>query len=62
MAGKIFYGSKEENNQRRQEEFLSLAPSERLRRVLKMWCQMPKVLKNSKHPRESNNFIVSKHD
>jgi len=59
----IFFASKEENNKRRQEEFLDLTPGERLEAFLEM-ISKPSIFTlpaNYKHPNdEINNFVITK--
>jgi len=54
----IHYGTKEENNLRRDKEFLELTPSERIVRFLKLSKTM--ALYETKKTSKSNNFILTK--
>lgn len=59
----IFFGTKEENNKRREDEFLNLSHSERLLSFLEM-ISFPSIIdpsKNNIHPNhKKGNFILSK--
>jgi len=61
----IFYGTKEANNMRREEEFLNLTPGERLIAFIEMICA-PRTLPlpdNYEHPNDKkNNFVIRKKD
>ncbi|MCF8367075.1 MAG: hypothetical protein K9H16_14895 [Bacteroidales bacterium] len=61
----IFYGTKETNNKRREEEFLKLTPGERLIAFIEM-VTAPSVLPlsdNYEHPNDKkNNFVIRKKD
>jgi len=59
----IYFASKEENNQRRQEEFLALSPGERLEAFLEM-ISKPSIFTfpadYKYHKGEENNFVITK--
>jgi hypothetical protein len=56
---KIFFGSKEENNDRRLNEALSRTPHERFLFFLKMVDEMAFFKTKEPHPnRSKNNFII----
>lgn len=59
VAKEIYFGTKEENNQRRLEEAMARTPHERLIFFLQM---SEEILKNSPerpHPNdEKNNFVI----
>lgn len=59
----IYFATKEENYTRRQEEFLTVAPSERLEAFLKM-IGKPSIFgipDDYKHPNnKKNNFVIRK--
>ncbi len=61
----IFFGSKEENNKRREEEFLKLSPAERIIAFFKM-IEETRPLSNQKdhkHPNDKKgNFVLRKND
>ncbi len=62
---KVIFATKEENNKRRQEEFLKLRPEERLLAFLEMVCAPPALPlpDNYQHPNDKkNNFIIRKND
>ncbi len=54
----IHYGTKEENNLRRDKEFLDLTPSERIIRFLELSKTM--ALYETKKTSKSTNFILRK--
>ncbi|MCF8228679.1 MAG: hypothetical protein K9G58_01440 [Bacteroidales bacterium] len=61
----IFFGSKEENNKRREEEFLKLSPAGRVIAFFKM-IEETKPLsmqKDREHPNDKKgNFVLRKDD
>jgi hypothetical protein len=57
MKKQIFFGTKEEHNARREAEFLSLTPYERLQWFFNMVEQNPKPSDEDK----KGNFILTKH-
>ncbi len=61
---KVFYGTKEENNQRREAEFLALSGTERFSVFLKMVDSIAvfPTLKKRAMGEEKGNFIVRKPD
>ena len=59
----IFYGTKEENNRRREEEFLKLPKAERVLAALKMIEESAFLsgIKNKTHPNDrKGNFVLIK--
>jgi hypothetical protein len=61
----LIFATKEENNKRREEEFLKLSPGERLLAFIDMVCTPPPLpLPNDyKHPNDiKGNFIIRKSD
>lgn len=56
MKKKIYYGTKEEHNARREAKFLSLTPYERLQRYFNMVAQNITPSDNEK----KGNFILAK--
>jgi hypothetical protein len=65
MIMEIFFGTKEENNQRREEEFLKLTPGERLIAFIEM-VTAPRTFPlpaDYEHPNDKkNNFVIRKKD
>ncbi len=58
---KIRYGSKEEFNQMREEEFLALSGSQRVEIFLKMMDNLKVFpVKNQRLVEEKGNFIITK--
>ena len=56
---KIFFGTKEENNVRRQKEFLALSPHERLVLFLRLCEEMEFFESAAPHPnRLKDNFVL----
>ncbi len=58
----IFFGSKEENNNRREAEFLKLSPGERLEAFIEMVCRphLFPLPDDYKHPNDKkNNFVLT---
>ncbi len=61
----IYFATKEENNKRREEEFLKLNPGERLLLYLKMISVYPlnPESKDGVHPNHlKGNFVIEKKD
>lgn len=59
----IYFGTKEENNKRRQEAFLKLSPEERLIAFIEMACQpgIYPLPDDYEHPNDhKNNFVIRK--
>jgi len=59
----VYFGTKEENNKRRQEEFLKLSKGERLMEFLRMISQPNpyNVSKNGEHPNDKKgNWVLRK--
>ncbi len=59
----VFFGSKEENNERREEEFLKLSPEERLMAFIDMICAPPAapLPDDYVHPNDAKgNFVLRK--
>lgn len=59
----IYFGTKEENNKRRQEDFLKLSPGERLIAFIEMVCRpgIYPVPDDYEHPNDrKNNFVIKK--
>ena len=55
----ISFGTKEENNKRRQEEFLKLSPGERVWSFLKLSTQMLAFPSNASKP-DKGNFVLER--
>ncbi|MDZ7741799.1 MAG: hypothetical protein U5Q03_08645 [Bacteroidota bacterium] len=61
----IFFGSKAENNKRREDEFLKLSPTERLIAFFKMIEETKSlsIQKDHEHPNDKKgNFVLLKDD
>ena len=61
----IFFGTKEENNKRREDDFLKLSPGERLIAFIEMISAQPELPspRNAEHPNsKKNNFVICKND
>ena len=61
----IFFGTKEENNKRREDDFLKLSPGERLIAIIEMISAQPELPspRNAVHPNShKNNFVIYKND
>ncbi len=59
----IFFASKDENNKRREEEFLELSPGERLIAFIEMICAPPvtPLPDDYVHPNDAKgNFVIRK--
>lgn len=59
----IFFASKDENNKRREEEFLKLSPGERLMAFIDMICVPPPtpLPDDYVHPNDAKgNFVIRK--
>tara|TARA_Y100001972_G_scaffold128859_1_gene192210 strand:+ start:355 stop:531 length:177 start_codon:yes stop_codon:yes gene_type:complete len=54
----IYFGSKEENNTRRDREFLALSPSERVKRFLELSMALTRF--ESISSTKKGNFILKK--
>ncbi len=61
----IFFGTKEENNSRRQEEFLKLTPAERIESFLRdaeVFASLPEKQRKP-HPNDKKgNFVIDMTD
>lgn len=57
---KISFSTKEESNQRRQEEFLALSGTERVFRFFELCRQMKQFPVKNEQEVKSNNFIITK--
>jgi len=60
MDDRIRFGSKEENNVRREQAFLALTPSERLEWFLRSFGAVRNIRSGKKD--SSGNFTISKRD
>ncbi len=61
----VIFATKEENNKRREEEFLELKPGERLLAFIDMICAPPALPlpDDYRHPNDKkNNFVIRKDD
>ena len=59
---KIFFGSKEDNNDRRLNEALSRTPHERFLFFLKLCEEIQRFSPNREHPNDvKNNFFIESH-
>ena len=61
----VIFATKEENNKRREEEFLELKPGERLLAFIDMICAPPALPlpDGYRHPNDKkNNFVIRKDD
>ncbi len=61
----VYFATKEENNKRREEEFLKLSPGERLLSFLRMISEYPlkTECKDGVHPNHlKGNFVIKKKD
>jgi len=59
----IYYGTKEENNKRREDEFLNMSPDDRLINFIKRLSSLRSIppSKNAVHPNHlKGNFVISK--
>ena len=59
MKKEIYFGTKEEHNERRRQRFMALSPAERVREFLRSFDS---PAHGSPHPREKNkgNFVIRK--
>jgi hypothetical protein len=55
----LHFGIKEENNQRREEEFLALTPSERVSLFIKMVAQVH-LLPSIAEKEDKGNFVIAR--
>ncbi|MCF8277097.1 MAG: hypothetical protein K9J17_10200 [Flavobacteriales bacterium] len=55
----LIFDTKENNNRRRQEEFLALSPAERVQVFLKMVSEFTKFGTKAK-PLEKGNFVLTR--
>ena len=61
----LIFAAKEENNKRREDEFLKLSPGERLIGFIDMVCAPPilPLPDDYQHPNDKKgNFVISKKD
>jgi len=61
----IIFATKEENNKRREDDFLKLSPGERLIAFIEMISAQPELSspRNAEHPNsQKNNFVIYKND
>lgn len=55
----LHFGTKEENNQRREAEFLALTPSERVSLFIKMVAQVH-LLPSISEKEDKGNFVITR--
>lgn len=59
IMSRLIFDTKENNNRRRQEEFLALSPAQRVQVFLKMVGEFSKFGTNAK-PQDKGNFVLTK--